>query len=161
MIQEPNSIKQCIQGMLPDPVGVIKGRVTGANPLRIVAVNNEKLVLNENTVIVPWHLTDYRTVVDIRIGAGDGGLHSHIGGNHPHGPSGEHSQYRTGDGVHSHPDSEGEHIHESDGEHSHVSAIMTAYNALRAGDIVYMLSFNDGKRYYILDREKEMICDDV
>lgn len=31
-------------------------------------------------------------------------------GNHPHGPSGEHSQYQ-GSGIHSHPDTEGVHIH--------------------------------------------------
>lgn len=31
-------------------------------------------------------------------------------GNHPHGPSGEHSQYQ-GNGTHGHPDTEGAHIH--------------------------------------------------
>lgn len=32
-------------------------------------------------------------------------------GNHPHGPSGEHSQY-SGSGQHSHPDTEGTHVHD-------------------------------------------------
>lgn len=32
-------------------------------------------------------------------------------GTHPHGPSGGHSQY-SGDGIHSHPGTEGMHIHE-------------------------------------------------
>jgi hypothetical protein len=32
-------------------------------------------------------------------------------GTHPHGPGGGHSQY-TGSGIHSHPDSEGAHVHQ-------------------------------------------------
>ena len=32
---------------------------------------------------------------------------------------------------------------------------ITVYNALKVGDIVYLLRYNDGKKYFILDRKEE------
>ena len=48
-------------------------------------------------------------------------------GQHPHGPSGGHSQY-SGSGVHSHPADEGEHIHDV--------LIPESMRAIRPGDRV-------------------------
>lgn len=33
-------------------------------------------------------------------------------------------------------------------------AVMTVDNALKSGDMVFLLSFNEGKKYYVLDREE-------
>ena len=40
-----------------------------------------------------------------------------------------------------------------DGGHSHLGATMIVHNALRLGDIVYILSFNHGKKYLVFDRK--------
>ena len=60
---------------------------------------------------------------------------------------------------------DGKHTHEElsgsdDGAHSHFLATFTVrdgvlmiHNALKKGDTVYLLAFNSGKQYYILDRK--------
>jgi len=142
MIQEPNSIKGCIQSMMPDSVGVIRGRVTQVSPIRIQAVNDDKLILNENTVIVPRHLISYNATCNISGGTVnesslttryDDHLHSH----------------RYGD-----TGTAGAHRH-SLATFSITGANIMINNSLKVDDVVYMLSFNGGKRYYILDREEE------
>lgn len=159
-MSEPTSVKELIQGMMPPGAAVIRGRVTSADPLVIVAVNDDKLVLNANTLIVPRHLTDYATTCDIMLDGGTIDSQTHKDGAHPHGPGGGHAQ-QSGDGVHSHPGSEGAHSHPSS-EGAHVNRLETfdifgatikVYNALKVGETVHLLSFNQGKKYYVLDRE--------
>jgi len=41
----------------------------------------------------------------------------------------------------------------SGGDISEPECNMTIKNGLRAGDTVYLLSFSDGKQYYVLDRK--------
>lgn len=40
----------------------------------------------------------------------------------------------------------------ADGDDSHTKVEMTVYNALKKGDKVHLLSFSEGKQYYVLDR---------
>ena len=129
-IQDPMSIKQIFQQMVPEAMEIIQGRVTSVSPLAIQAINDDKLTLTGNILCVPRHLSTYQTTVDISVGAG--GISS-----------------STGNGF---PSSVEEHTH-SLTTFNVRSASMTVYNGLKVGDIVYILSFNHGKKYYVIDRE--------
>lgn len=149
---EPTSLKEAFQGLVPDGAGVIQGEVISASPLKIQVKNDDKLILSENILCLPRHLSTYKTVVDIQLGSGSINSVTRSGqGTHPHGASGGHAQ-ASGDGVHSHPGSEGAHVHNV-ATFNIFGASMTVYNGLKVGDTVYILSFNQGKKYYILDRE--------
>ena len=62
-INEATSIKELIQGMMTNGEEIIIGLVTSGDtgPLQIEVIGDPKLILNENTVVIPWHMTDYRT----------------------------------------------------------------------------------------------------
>jgi len=128
-INAPSSIKEVIQGLIPDGDGVIEGRVISESPLQIQAINDDKLILSENLLCLPRHLSKYKTTIDIELG---GGI------------------------LDSKTDAQacGPHIHKLN-TYNIYSATMTVYNQLKVGEIVYMLSFNQEKKYYILDREAE------
>ncbi len=99
---EANSIKGLIQGLIPDPGGVVQGIVKSVSPLSVQVEGDEKLLLNATTLILPKHLTNYMVQVTI-------------------------PDVVTG-------------------------ATMSVNNALSVGEKVYLLSFNKGKQYYILER---------
>ena len=99
---EANSIKGLIQGLIPDPGGVMKGIVKSVSPISIQVDGDDKLLLNDTTLILPKHLTNYSVLVSI-------------------------PDVVTG-------------------------VLMSVNNALSVGEKVYLLSFNKGKQYYILDR---------
>ena len=152
-VSAPTSIKELIQQCAPRPLEIIRGVVIQASPLEIQAINDDKLIINANTAIVPWYLTDYSTKCDIELGGGSILSHTFNDGQHPHGASGGHPQY-SGDGVHSHPASEGAHVNWLQ-DFNVYGASIKHYNALREGETVFMLSFNSGKKYYVLDREED------
>lgn len=134
-IQEPTSIKQMFQGMVPETIEVIQGTVISASPLKIQVINDEKLVLSENIICLPRHLSTYQTTVDITLGKGS--INSVTR------EDGAHGGHAGGDGK-----------HRNTLETFNLSgASMTVYNGLKVGETVYILSFNHGKKYYILDRE--------
>ena len=148
----PSSIKELFQGMTPEGANVIQGTVISASPLKIQAVNDEKLILPEGVLIVPRHLTDYTTTCDISLGQGAINSVTQSGqGTHPHGSSGTHGGHSSGDGSHSHPSGEGAHVHNV-ATFNISGASITVHNALQSGERVHLLSFNNGKKYYILDR---------
>ena len=168
-MQEETSIKEILKNMVPEAMEIVQGKVISSSPLLIQVVNDEKLVLNENTICLPRHLCDHTIKIDIELSGGSiyshtftDGQHPHgQSGEHPHGTSGEHAGHEGGDGAHSHPSAEGTHGH-PDSEGAHVNwlqdfniygATIKLYNALKYGETVYMLSFNHGKKYYVLDRE--------
>ena len=45
-IKEPTSIKEMFQGMIPDSMGVVRGKVVSASPLKIQVVNDHKILLS-------------------------------------------------------------------------------------------------------------------
>lgn len=174
--EEANSIKGLFQGLVPDPGGVVRGVVKSVSPLTIQVEGDEKLLLDSSTLIVPRHLTNYSVTVGISGGAVSGSTdssshshtfdgrtssesHSHpINGSTENGGEPSHSHNisgNTGGDRHSHTFT-GNTVSES---HSHgitsltvAGATMTINNALTVGESVYLLSFNSGKQYYILDR---------
>lgn len=122
----PTGLKQIFQSMIPDGNGVIEGFVTEANPLKVTLANDSKMILTANSLIVPRHLTDYMVEVDIE--KVDGELVS-----------------ETTEGG-------GRHVNELS-TFSLSSGMLHVHNALKNGDTVYLLQFNGGKKYYILDRK--------
>lgn len=149
---EQTSLKGLFQGMIPESVNVVMGKVVSMSPLKIQVVNDDKLLLSENLICVPRHLSDYTTTCDITLGKGSINSMTQNDGAHPHGPSGTHGGHTSGDGSHSHPGSEGAHVH-SLSTFNIYGATIKVHNALKVGETVYLLSFNEGKKYYVLDRE--------
>lgn len=121
--QEPTSIREALQGLFPESMEILEGEVMTAQPLQIKAVNDDKLLLGPSLLCVPRHLTDYQVTVNISGGDVDGRTEDADGHNH------------TMASV------------------AFSGATMTVQNALQQGERVYLLSFNQGKRYYILDRK--------
>ena len=69
------SLKQMLQGMTGGEVTVIQGRVVSASPLRVQAVNDEKLTVFQNSLFVPRHLTDHPAEITFdRPAGGEGGI---------------------------------------------------------------------------------------
>ncbi len=147
----PTSIKQMILGMMPDPPGVLEGTVTKESPLQITLANDAKMVLSQNSLILPEWLTDMEKTIDISLSRGnivaptgqeeEKGAHKHEGG--------EHEGHTTKDGKHLHEDGKHEHYLKN---FDIYGATIVIYNHLNEGEIVLLLSFNGGKQYYILDR---------
>ncbi len=120
--EQAMSIKGLIQGLVPDSVGIMRGKVIQTFPLLIEAEGDSKLVLSDTSLIIPKHLTNYTVNVDI-----DGGT--------IHGATAENES----------------HAHDL-ASFGILGATMAIKNALDVGDEVYLLSLNGGKRYYILDK---------
>lgn len=137
-MEDSTSIKQMMQSMMPDGAGVVEGTVTSASPLEITLTNDAKMALSANSLIVPEHLTDHEVEVDIMLE--EGALYAPTGAE----------------------DEKGEHEHpgiEKSGEHEHelknfqlTGGKLILHNGLKEGQIVYLLSYNNGKKYYVLDR---------
>lgn len=151
--EESTSIKGLFQGLIPDACGVIQGTVTSVFPLSIRVVNDEKLTLNASILIVPKHLTDYTATVDIVQGKGAVNGNTATDGGHTHDYEG--NTENGGEPDHTH----GYKGKTKEAKHSHslasfniYSATMTVYNALKVGEKVHLLSFDNGKKYYVLDR---------
>ncbi len=150
----PTTIKGQIERVVAknQPMEIVTGTVISESPLKIQVIGDEKLIVHENIMEVSRCLTDYTVEVDISLDKGKiASLTKMDQGKHGHGPSGGHSQY-TGDGTHSHPATEGAHVHNVD-TFVLTKATMKVYNALKKGEVVYMLSYNHKKKYLVIDRE--------
>lgn len=101
-MENQTSIKQMLQWMMPDGVGVVEGTVTKALPLEITLTNDAKMVLSINSLVIPKHLTDYEVNANI-MGKGQGKI--------------------------------------------------IIYSGLKTGEKVYLFFYNNGKKYYVLDRK--------
>ena len=136
---EKTSVKQLFQEMSKgNTVEVLQGIVISENPLKIQMINDEKLIISANITYVPRHLTDYKTQIDIVQKSGTIDSQTKTDGSHSH--SGVHGQ--TSATAHSHA-LDTFHIYDME---------ITVYNALKTGEKVHVLSFQQGKQYYVLDR---------
>lgn len=125
MGEKATSIKQLIQQMIPENIGLIEGVVVKTSPLSIQVVNNPKMVVSGPILVIPKHLTDYKTTCTINTS----------------GPP-----VLSGDTTMAN-----EHYHNLN-ELGLSGATITVHNALKKGEKVYMLRFNGGRQYYVLDR---------
>ena len=156
---EATSLKQLFLSMLPKDGGIVVGTVTKESPLTIQIENDEKLEISGSALLVPRNLTDYQVKVDIALADGKIDSNTHVGGAHGHkfqlfdsrggGVTGLVGCPLEGDKVES--SKESAHIH-SLKTFSIESGLLTVYNALKTGESVYLLRFNDGKSYYALER---------
>ena len=153
-IQEATSLKEVFQGIVPESMAVVKGEVISAVPLKIQVINDDKLILEKNIICLPAHLREYTTSCDIQLSKGTIDSQTLLDGAHPHGASGTHGGHLSGDGSHAHPDSEGAHVNHLQ-TFNIWNAVITVHNGLKVGEMVYILSFNQGKKYYNLDREEK------
>ena len=138
MAQEPTGIKQLFQQMIPDGPSVKEGIVTSTSPLSVTLKNDAKMILSANSLIVPRSLTDYQVEVDLETALGTLTSKTKVDGKHTH------DELTGGD--------DGEHFHKLE-TFSVRDGVLMIHNALKKGDIVYLLAFNNGKQYYILDRK--------
>lgn len=122
---DATSLKQLLQGIQVKDMTLLQGKVIQESPLKIQAVNDEKLIITEEIAIVPRHLTDYTATCDVWLGS-----------------TGTIDSITQTDGAHSH----------SQKTFSIETANITIYNALKAGEMVHLLAFDSGKKYYVLDR---------
>lgn len=135
-MDEPQSIMAIIRGATMSEDGsVIEAKVIGVGPLKVQATNDDKLILNAGSLVVPWHLTDYTTKMTYKLDEGTLDSETH------------------NDGSHADPVG-GTHVHKLRTFNLY-KGTMTVYNALKVGDMVYLLRYNDGKKYFILDRKEE------
>lgn len=141
MSEKATSLKQLFQQMVPENVGLIEGVVVNTEPIAIQVVNNSKMVLSGLNLVLPKHLTDYQTTFTINL-------------SEPPILTGETSL----DNEHSHTNPEGGSTGTQEA-HKHIlskfgleEATITVHNALKRDERVYMLRFNGGKLYYVLDK---------
>ena len=137
-MNEAQSIMSIIRGATMSEDGsVIEAKVIGAGPLKVQATNDDKLILNAGSLVVPWHLTDYTTKMTYRLDKGTLDSETYN--------DGAHGGHVGGDGTHVN------HLK----TFNLYKGTMTVYNALKVGDMIYLLRYNDGKKYFILDRKEE------
>lgn len=147
------SFKGLFQALIPPSGGIMQGEVISTNPLKIQMLNDDKLIITENIAIVPRHLTDYHTIVDIELEDGKIDSETTTSGEHTHSYKG--TTDTAGEFPHNHHYSgetdSSSHYHDIDTFNIY-GAKMTVYNALKVGENVHVLSINNGKKYYVLDR---------
>ena len=137
-MNEAQSIMSIIRGATMSEDGsVIEAKVIGVNPLKVQATNDDKLILNAGSLVVPWHLTDYTTKMTYRLDKGTLDSETYN--------DGAHGGHVGGDGTHVN------HLK----TFNLYKGTMTVYNALKVGDMIYLLRYNDGRKYFILDRKEE------
>lgn len=155
------------------PCDILQGTVLTANPLTVQI--SSKIILDEDFLIVPQHLTEYTVPITIDCETDNAvGYHTHSVsivsdsalGSHSHSYSTESGT--AGEKPHSHPVS-GEtssvtlsHTHSvngstgsSGGSHSHKvkgTINVIVHNALKVGDTVLLLRQDGGQNFIILDR---------
>ena len=121
---DQTSIKGLFQGLLPEGEELMQGTVIQVSPLKIQMDNDQKLILNERIIIVPWHLTNYKQKATLKLK--DGSIDAST----------------NNVDAHSHKLT----------TFSLVEGEITVFNALKKGEKVHVMALNNGKLYYVLDR---------
>ncbi len=112
------SLKQLFQNMIPVSIELLQGTIISTHPLKIKITNDNKLIIEENITVIPQHLTDYKTDVDILWGE----------------KTSLSKEEKIGNG------------------NNLYRAELMIHNALKKGEVVHVLSLQNGKKYYVLDR---------
>lgn len=127
-----NSLREAIKEMGERNAELIQGIVISEKPLKIQAVNDSKLIITDVSAIIPWHLTDYETTVDLEETENSPIIHA-----------------ATSKDVVSKVVS----LHAHENEKFKIYKLkIKVYNSLKNGDKVHILAVQNGKKYFILDR---------
>lgn len=127
-MENPTSIKQFIQGMQVKDMELHEGVVVSPDPLQIKLVNNEKMVLDKDILVVPEHLTDHSIEVSLQVGSDKATLDLDTQAL----PENYTGYFMKNLNL--------------------PKGILTLKNHLVKDEKVMLLSYNNGKMYYILDR---------
>ncbi len=120
------SLKQLIQQMSQHGrAELVQGKVISTSPLKIQILNDSKLVVSERITVIPRHLTDYETEMDI-VWGGETSISSNT---------------TTADA----------HAHKLL-DFNIYKAKAVVRNALKVGELVHIIVMQSGKKYYVLDR---------
>lgn len=120
---EPNSIKGLFQAMAPTAAELIQGTVLCISPLKIQIANDSKLVIGAAITVIPEHLTDYRVSADLVWGE-----NTSLSNDTVTADGGKLEKFQI------------------------KGAVLVLHNALKVGETVHILSLQNGKKYYVLDR---------
>lgn len=131
-MSEPSSLKEMFQGMVPQSISLCSGKVTSTSPLAVQISNRSKMVATGITLACPKRLTDYTVYMTV----------DHVTGEHTH--THTITDTYTGGGSASNET----HSHSYKGKKAFL-----VHDALNVGEEVYLLNFNNGEMYYILDRK--------
>ncbi len=127
-----DSLKEVLQGMSARNTELLQGIVISESPLKIQAMNDSKLIITDISAIIPWHLTDYETTVDLEETENSPIIHA-----------------ATSKDIVSKVVS----LHAHENEKFKIYKLkIKVYNSLRKGEKVHILAVQNGKKYFILDR---------
>ncbi len=127
-----NSLRETIKGMSERNTELLQGVVISEKPLKIQAVNDSKLIITAVSAIIPWHLTDYETTVDLEETENSPIVHA-----------------ATSKDIVSKVVS----LHAHENEKFKIYKLkIKVYNSLKKGEKVHILAVQNGKKYFILDR---------
>ncbi len=121
-----NSLREAIKRMVERNTELLQGIVISESPLKIQAVNDSKLIITDISAIIPRHLTDYETAVNLEKNVGTPVLDVIIGENisldtHENGKVYQQLKFKV-------------------------------RNSLKKGEKVHILAVQNGKKYFILGR---------
>lgn len=158
-MDEPLSIKEAFQTMSVPDMSIWEGVVLSVSPMQIQAKDDEKLIIREASIRVPRHLTDYeltgQIISNTGFVSGSGTVSS--GSVSVSMSTGEHSGHDLGaTGSHTHTISSinlsGAQVTVNGAQITMDHIEISLSDSLNVGDEVLVLSYNKGKRNYILDR---------
>lgn len=134
-ITQATSIKTIIQELAPEQIRLLVGTVIAKGPLKIQALNDDKLIIREDLIILPQWLSDhvYKAYIETE--------------------------------AYSEPDPEKEELkdpftcyypctspQQAAPKHYYKQTWIKIKNHLEVGDMVQMLAFGGGRKYYVIDR---------
>ena len=141
------SLLDLIRMAIPSAADLLQGDVISDDPLKVQIKGDDKLILTKESLVVPWHLTDYVTKITIKAYDSDGTINGATvtKGGSPHSHAGCYSGSTGTESAHTH--------------HQDVFQLDKAYvkmhNHLRKGDVLHLIALQAGKLYYILDRVQD------
>lgn len=144
-LQNSTSIKGIIQSLAPEQVRMMLAEVTGTDPLRVQTRNDDKLIIPANLLVVPEWLTDHKYPAYIQTDAYVSSAE----------PSDDEARGRKIDTAPFTRDASCAHVDCSISpcsDHQYKAEWVIIQNHLCVGDVVVLLAFAGGKRYYVLDR---------
>lgn len=133
-----NSLKEALQGMMPQNAELMIGEVIGIEPLEIKVANDEKLVLSSTL-----RLTEHLTKRDVKCSISLGELEAVTEEN-------THTHKYTYSGYTRSTEND-THSHKLD-KFSVRNATITLDNSLKVGELVYLLTLSERKLYLVIDR---------
>lgn len=127
MSKKATSLKQLFQQMIPETIGLTVGLVIKTDPIIIQVINNPKMILSGSNLVIPKHLSNYKTQISF-----------------------DNPNIKNLVKPYSLDDVPGADYKLTFQEPT-INEV-TIYNALKKGEKVYLLRFNGGELYYVLDR---------